>query len=222
MGMKSLVREFPPGAVIFKEGEVGNAAFLLTEGQVEISVLQGEKKSILAMLKPVAVFGEMALLLKDQKRTATATAAGTTKVAEIVRKDFEDFMEQSPKLVNAVLSCLVERLKNTTIMVARAPDLFMGVGEILNLLMVHSVRGVRYDPTVSLIRYNDVVKSCADAFLVPQDQIRTILSNMETLSLIEFKMEENQRYIDILRNTDFLERCRKISETFTQITASHR
>jgi len=219
--MKSLVREFPQGALIFKEGEVGNTAYILTEGQVEISIQQGEKKSVLARLKPVTVFGEMALLLRDQKRTATATAVGEAKVAEIVRRDFEDFMKQSPKLVNAVLTSLVERLKNTTIMVARAPDLFVGVAEILNLLMTHSVRGVRYNTSVAMIRTDDLVKSCSDAFLVPRDDINSVLTTMEALTLIEFKIENSQRYIDILPKTDFIDRCRKISETFTQIAASH-
>ncbi len=220
--MKSLVREFSPGALIFREGEVGNTAYLLTEGQVEISVQQGEKKSILAILKPVTVFGEMALLTKDQKRTASATAVGATKVAEIGRKDFEDFMEQSPKLVNAVLSNLVERLKKTSDLVTRAPDLFVGVAEILNLLMQHSVRGVKYMPSIAMMRLPDVVKSCAEAFVVPQEEVRKILKQMETLALIEIKAENEQRYIDILPKADFLERCRKISETFMQIAASHR
>lgn len=220
--MKSLVREFSPGALIFREGEVGNTAYLLTEGQVEISVQQGEKRSILAILKPVTVFGEMALLSKDQKRTASATAVGATKVAEISRKDFEDFMEQSPKLVNAVLTNLVERLKKTSDLVTRTPDLFVGVAEVLNLLMQHSVKGVKYMPSIAMMRLPDVVKSCAEAFVVPQEEVRKILKQMETLALIEFKIENDQHYIDILPKTDFLERCRKISETFLQIAASHR
>lgn len=220
--MKSLVREFPHGALIFREGEVGNTAFLLTEGQVEISIQRGEKRSLLAVLKPVTVFGEMALLSRDQKRSATATAVGNTKVAEIIRKDFEDFMDQSPKLVSAVLSSLVERLKKTSGMVTRSPDLFVGVAEILNLLQSHSVRGVLYKPSIAMMRFHDVIRSCADTFLVSQEEIRIILSQMEALSLIEIKVENEQRYIDIIPKDDFIERCRKISETFTQIAASRQ
>jgi len=79
--MKSIVREFQTEAVIFREGEIGNTAYILTEGQVEISIQQDGQKSVLAVLNPITVFGEMALLLKDQKRTATAKAVGETKIA---------------------------------------------------------------------------------------------------------------------------------------------
>ncbi len=42
--MKSWMRDYTSGSVIFQEGEPGNVAFILTEGSVEIAVGSGDKK----------------------------------------------------------------------------------------------------------------------------------------------------------------------------------
>ncbi len=213
--MRSIVREYSQGAIIFNEGDIGNAAYILTEGSVEICLGSGEKRSVLSVVTPVSVFGEMALLLKEQKRTATAIAKSSAKVAEIVRKDFEEFIEQSPKLVSAVLSALVERLQKTTSMVTKVPDPFIAIGETLHLLLVHTTKMIKYDTKATMIKYDLFVKSVSAALLYDISTVTKTLSNMETLGLIEIKVDENDKLIDVVRKQDFLERVRKISETFS-------
>ncbi|MBF0499770.1 MAG: cyclic nucleotide-binding domain-containing protein [Candidatus Riflebacteria bacterium] len=218
--MKSMVREYAKGAVIFNEGDVGNTAYIISEGAVEISVQIGSKKSILTVVNPVSVFGEMALLMKDQKRTATAVAKCPSKVAEITRRDFDDIISQSPRLVSVMLSALVERLQRTTAMVVQTPDLFLAVGEILNLLAMHTSPAIRYDTAAAMIKYEPVVKSLAAALLIDLKEVQKTLQVMETLGLIAIKVENNQKYIDVPHRDDFLERCKKVHKTLAQIGVS--
>src|SRR3954453_16493392 len=60
------------GAVLFREGAPGDAAYVLASGRVEIRVsVPGQEDRVLATLLSGAILGEISLLL-DEPRTATA------------------------------------------------------------------------------------------------------------------------------------------------------
>ena len=103
-----LVRNFLKYSVIFGEGVKGDSAYLLKEGRVEISKMMDGKKKVFAILKPVSMFGEMAILLGDEKRTATAVALEDSKVVEIKKDDFESYIRQSPAMISTLLNVLVQ------------------------------------------------------------------------------------------------------------------
>ena len=108
------VRKFSQNETICEEGSTGAVAYILRKGSVEISFDVGGNKKVLTILKPVTVFGEMALILEDHKRTATATALEHSEVVEIEKKDFDKYIEKSPQVIAAALKALVERLLETT------------------------------------------------------------------------------------------------------------
>ncbi len=215
--MHSWMRDYPRDAVFFHEGEPGNVAFILTEGSVEIVVGSGEGRRTVTVLKPVAVFGEMALVLKDQKRTATAVATSDCKVAVITKVDFDDFLAKSPKLIGAALSALVTRLQKTTAKIAKAPSLFLGTSHIIDLLNQHSVQGIKYDPAAAMIRVDLLRKAVAQAFLVEQNEVDEVITQMESLGLIEFHIQMEAKYINITDRDNFLKRCVKVYETILKM-----
>ena len=67
--------EFPPGAILFRQGESGDVGYLIEQGTVKIERIDPEsgQKHELAMLGHGAVFGEMALL-DPAPRMASAIA----------------------------------------------------------------------------------------------------------------------------------------------------
>ena len=67
--------EFPPGAILFRQGESGDVAYLIEQGTVKIERIDPEsgQKHELATLGHGAVFGEMALL-DPAPRMASAIA----------------------------------------------------------------------------------------------------------------------------------------------------
>ncbi len=108
------VRKYSQNETICKEGATGTAAYILRKGKVEVSVdVEGNKK-VLTILEPVTVFGEMALLLKDHKRTATAIALEYSEIVEIEKKYFDEYIGESPLVIATALKALVERLLDTT------------------------------------------------------------------------------------------------------------
>lgn len=107
------LREFYPSTIIFEENSFGNSAYILKEGRVEISMRMKGKRTILAELTPVTIFGEMALLSKEKTRTATAKALSYVKVIEIDKANFDELLSNSPSIVTSILHGITQRLADT-------------------------------------------------------------------------------------------------------------
>lgn len=196
-------RQFQINTTIFKEGATGNAAYILRDGCVEISVKADGKKTVLAILKPVSVFGEMALILKDHRRIATATALEYTELVEINREEFSKFIESSPAFIKTILAALSERLSYADAKITRVPDIFVAICEILNLMFEHGNKEILYDPAIS---------SIARALSLEQKVIQEQLTQIEQLGLIEKKINIKEQRVICSPNDQFLQRAMKIRE----------
>jgi eukaryotic-like serine/threonine-protein kinase len=75
-------RVFPPGSVIIREGDVGDAAYMIVSGRCKVSRRVGSEQEILGTMAAGDVFGEMALLL-DEPRAATIEAEDNVTVLVI-------------------------------------------------------------------------------------------------------------------------------------------
>lgn len=111
--------EYPEtGTVIFREGEPGDALFMILEGEIEIrkSIDSVTDKS-LATLPAGTFFGEMALLT-GETRSATAVSRGA-KLIQFPRDEFLKLMAQNPEaasfLLGGLVSILSERLRSTSL-----------------------------------------------------------------------------------------------------------
>ena len=109
--------KFVSGEYIFREGESGNRLYLIVEGEVRISRdVPGSGEEALAVLKPGALFGEMAVFDRSDRSTHAISNGGTT-VLTITRPDFEmllDFnREMAYKVLWSVTRLLSGRLRNT-------------------------------------------------------------------------------------------------------------
>ena len=72
-------RVFPPGSVIIREGDVGDAAYMIVSGRCKISRRVGSGHESLGSMGAGDVFGEMALLL-EEPRAATIEAEDNVTV----------------------------------------------------------------------------------------------------------------------------------------------
>ncbi len=103
-------RTYAPGEVLFKEGDIGRALFILASGQVELmrNTAHKEMKRI-ALLEPGDYFGEMSLF-NEHPRTATATAVTTAKVYLLYKAQLNDLIQSEPRIGVAILSHLAQLL----------------------------------------------------------------------------------------------------------------
>lgn len=201
-----ITRTFHQNEVIFKQGMRGNVAYILKEGRVEISMSSGEGKIVLAVLNPVCVFGEMALLMEGNKRVATATALQYSEAVEIDKETFDTYIDKSPTVIGTILKVLVERLQKVNQMVTKAPDLFAGTCEILNVLAQHSAQGIHYDAAV---------KAIAAAFGAAQEPVADKIKMLENFNLLHVRDDNGVRVIELPQKEHFGARARQISEALS-------
>lgn len=81
--------EYPAGAVLMSEGEIGRQAFLIVEGSVDV-MLRGRR---LATLGPGELVGEMALM-DGGPRSATVKTREVVRALVAARLDFAEFAEE--------------------------------------------------------------------------------------------------------------------------------
>jgi CRP/FNR family cyclic AMP-dependent transcriptional regulator len=103
-------QSYHPGQTIFKEGEPGNRLFLILEGDVRISRdIPGSGEEALAILKPGACFGEMAVFDRSERST-DAISNGGCRLLTISRADLEIVLDLNPDLAGKVLRSMVRLL----------------------------------------------------------------------------------------------------------------
>ena len=110
-------RRYESGAYVFHEGEPGNRLFVIAEGEVRISrQIPGAGEEALAVLKPGALFGEMAVFDKSERST-DAIAHTALTLFTISRPEFEMLLEFNRelgiKVLWAVIRMLSGRLRST-------------------------------------------------------------------------------------------------------------
>ena len=88
------VRNLAAGDVLFREGEVGDFAYQVVKGKIEVCKFNGDDYVTLAMLEKGALFGEMALIDK-QPRSAMARAVDEVVVKEIDKTALLGFLKNS-------------------------------------------------------------------------------------------------------------------------------
>lgn len=98
--------------VLFRDGDAGDAIFLIEDGSVRISKeipMVGEEA--LTILKIGSYFGEMNFLTGNP-RSADARANETTKLIEIKNDRFRKLMDEDKDLAISVLWAFVKTLAN--------------------------------------------------------------------------------------------------------------
>ena len=91
LAVKLRVRFAEPGEIIVRQGEEGDTFYIVREGEFEVWVSQGQSRRKVAIHKPGAFFGEVALL-RNQPRMATVRAGGQGSLWELGRQDFRDLL----------------------------------------------------------------------------------------------------------------------------------
>lgn len=97
---------FRAGERIFREGEMGDALYVVMRGEVAIE--KGGRR--LAVLGPKEAFGEMAVL-DASERSADALARSDCEALKIDSEAFYDILHEQPEIAEGILKVLTRRLR---------------------------------------------------------------------------------------------------------------
>jgi CRP-like cAMP-binding protein len=103
-------RQYEPGEVIFRENDIGEIAYVIVSGRVEVLKNLGGQNIHIAYIGAGEPFGEMSMI-DEKPRSATIVAVERTTVHELHRDDFVYNLRTHPELAISLLKVLFERLR---------------------------------------------------------------------------------------------------------------
>ncbi len=108
---------FKKGDDIIKEGTLGDCAYIIEQGSVEVSklTLHGEKQ-VLGVLEESEIFGEMGLI-DGLPRSATVTALEDCVMSVCSKETFNNLADHNPESLIPIFKVLVRRLRSTLALV---------------------------------------------------------------------------------------------------------
>jgi len=104
---------FQPGDFICQQGEMGDAAYVIMNGQADVMVNTPSGPITVATMKKNDVVGEIAILI-NIPRTATIKAASELTTLRITKDQFLRMITEFPEMSVEMMRVLAERLVRTT------------------------------------------------------------------------------------------------------------
>lgn len=106
--------QLPAGGVICRQGEPGDAAYILLDGEADIVVTTADGRQLTVAKIPKNTFiGEMAVL-RNAPRNATVVAASPITALKVGKDAFYQLLRDVPQLAFEVMRELAERVEDTT------------------------------------------------------------------------------------------------------------
>ena len=108
---------FKKGEDIIEEGTLGDCAYIIEEGSVEVSKLSPHgDKQVLGVLEKSEIFGEMGLI-DGLPRSATVTALEDCVMSVCSQETFNNLADHNPEALIPIFKVLVRRLRSTLALV---------------------------------------------------------------------------------------------------------
>ena len=110
--------KYDAGQVMFNAGDMGDAAYIVIEGSIEISVPTPGGPIVVNKLGRNDIIGEIAIF-GDVPRTATAKALTPVETLKISKELFTKVIRENPDAALELIRVLAARLANTTNQLSR-------------------------------------------------------------------------------------------------------
>ncbi len=110
---KIVMMYYPPQYVIFNEGDVGDALYIIKSGSVQIfhpPREEGDLPKQVADIPPGGFFGEMALI-SEIPRNASAKTLLESEIFILRQEDFKQLLSTNQNLAEKISSTMIDRLK---------------------------------------------------------------------------------------------------------------
>ena len=107
------------GQAVVRQGEPGDSAYVILEGEADVSVETPNGPLTVASLGRNDIVGDIAILI-DIPRTATVTAKGELVTLKLTKELFFQLVNDFPEMAIEVMRVLAHRLEQTTVQLREA------------------------------------------------------------------------------------------------------
>lgn len=173
----------PSGTVLFTEGSIGDKAYVIQSGEVEIIKASSNRQVLLAVRRSGDVIGEIALL-ESGPRMATGRTRTECRLLVIGQQQFDHLLATSPTASQVLMHTVVERLRMTNSALrqsekmAQLGTLTAGVAHELN------------NPAAAVKRGADQLEDAIVAFALAQTKLSSLGLSPEQRAVVERQGEE--------------------------------
>ncbi|MBA3449299.1 MAG: cyclic nucleotide-binding domain-containing protein, partial [Pseudaminobacter sp.] len=101
------------GELLFRQGDEGDAAYVILSGKADILVETPAGQIKVAEVEPNAIVGEIAILC-DVSRTATVRTSIPVEALRIKKDHFLRLLTEFPEMTVEIVRVLADRLAHTT------------------------------------------------------------------------------------------------------------
>ena len=111
--------QFREGQTLFRQGDAGDAAYIVLEGGAEVLIDTPQGEVSLAKLGANNIIGEIAILI-DVPRTATVRATSKMTALRISKELFFRLVTEFPQIAVEIMRELAQRLEHTNMQLREA------------------------------------------------------------------------------------------------------
>ena len=159
--------DFKKGEDIIKEGTLGDCAYIIEQGSVEVSKLtpHGEKQ-VLGVLEKSEIFGEMGLI-DGLPRCATVTALENCVMSVCSRETFNSLADHNPESLLPIFKVLVRRLRSTLSLVGALQKVIGNDNENESLNVIYQTMVATRSETIEIENLsNEIQKHTAHGSII--------------------------------------------------------
>ncbi len=110
---------FPDGQELFHQGDMGDAAYIIIDGEADVTISTPTGEITVAKVGKNELVGEIAILC-DVPRTATIRAVGEVTTLAISKDLFFQLVAEFPQMAVEIMRELAHRLERTTVQLREA------------------------------------------------------------------------------------------------------
>ncbi|HIK57647.1 MAG TPA: cyclic nucleotide-binding domain-containing protein [Nitrospinaceae bacterium] len=142
--------DFKKGENIIEEGTLGDCAYIIEQGSVEVSKFtpHGEKQ-VLGVLEKSEIFGEMGLI-DGLPRSATVTALENCVMSVCSRETFNSLADHNPESLLPIFKVLVRRLRSTLSLVGASQMIIGNDNESESLNVIYQTMMATRSETIEI------------------------------------------------------------------------
>ncbi len=179
---KQDVREFSPGELLMREGELGEEAYLITSGKVQVYKQADNQKIVFGNLTQGDIVGEMALIT-DEARSASVEALEKTQVSVLTKDVLSQNLKKLPPFMDKIISTLSERLStaNTRINIHSTTDCTYVVLQQLRLIVKDKSNN---RPEQMQFSAPKIMEEISENLSLPVERVESVLKNAADIDLL--------------------------------------
>ena len=178
--------ELAPDEVLFNEGDSGDAAYVIIDGEVKIIKVTGDREVLLARRNPGDVIGEIALLDSAPRMATVRSCATQTKVVSISKDRMDYLLATSTTAARSLFGVLLARWRQTEAQLRQSERMAQGT---LTAGLAHELN----NPASAVKRSADQLRDATRSYGEAREAVARLGMSDEQLTLADAFIEKARK-----------------------------